>query len=142
MDKLYLDANVILDYLQSRRNGIYTEKIFLMAHRKQVELITSVLNFATFYCVEKQRGFSRNEIYSRFIHINKVISAIDQTARSFQSALKSRFSDFEDALQYFAAIEETSNMLITGNKKDFKESAIPVLTAKEFVAQSNQQDVR
>ena len=134
MDKLYLDANVILDYLQSRPNGIYTEKIFMKAHNKEVFLITSVLNFAIIYYVEKQRGYSRKEIFSRFSYINKVILTIGQSAQSYSSAIQSKFSDFEDALQYFAAVENGSNFLITGNKKDFKESVIPVLTARDYIA--------
>lgn len=44
------------------------------------------------------------------------------------------FSDFEDGLQYYSAIENNIDIIITRNKKDFKNSKLPVLTAKEFLA--------
>lgn len=132
MDRLYLDANVILDYLQRRPDAEFVERILLMAHKNQVSLITSVLNYATIFYIEKRRGHSTKKILERFKLINKVISPIDQTAQSYHAAINSKFTDFEDALQYFAAMESKSNFLITGNKKDFKHALIPVLTSKEY----------
>jgi len=137
MDRLYLDTNVILDYLQKRPNAIFAEKILLMAHKNQVSLITSVLNFATIYYIEKRRGHTTKKILERFRLINMVISPVDQTAQSYKSALISKFLDFEDALQHFAAIESKSTFLITGNKKDFIHSVIPVLTTQEYVMKNN-----
>ena len=133
MDRLYLDTNVILDYLQKRPNAEFIQKILLMAHKNQVRLFTSVLNFATIFYIEKRRGHTTKKILERFRLINMVISPVDQTAKSYKSALNSNFSDFEDALQYFAAIESESTFLITGNKKDFKHSEIPALTSKEYI---------
>jgi len=40
--------------------------------------------------------------------------------------------DFEDAIQYYTAIENEINIIITRNLKDFKNAKIPVLTAKEY----------
>ena len=133
MDRLYLDTNVILDYLQRRANAEFIQKILLLAHKNQVSLFTSVLNFATIYYIEKRRGHTTKKILERFRLINKVISPVDQTTQSYKSALNSNFSDFEDALQYFAAIESECNFLITGNKKDFKHAEIPVLNSKEYI---------
>ena len=50
-------------------------------------------------------------------------------------ALNSDFRDFEDAIQYYCAIENGINILVTRNLKDFKHARIPVLTAEEFVKQ-------
>ncbi len=44
------------------------------------------------------------------------------------------FPDFEDGLQYYSAIENDVDIIITRNKKDFKNSKLPVLTSKEFLA--------
>jgi predicted nucleic acid-binding protein len=48
-------------------------------------------------------------------------------------ALVSDFKDFEDAIQYHTALENDIDIIITRNKKDFKNSKIPVLTAKEYL---------
>ena len=43
------------------------------------------------------------------------------------------FSDFEDGLQYFTAIENNQDIIITRNLKDFKASKLPVMTARQFI---------
>jgi len=49
-------------------------------------------------------------------------------------ALNSDFKDFEDALQNFAAINNNSvEIIITRNVKDFKKSKLAVLTPKNYI---------
>ena len=43
------------------------------------------------------------------------------------------FSDFEDGLQYFTAIENGQELIITRNLKDFKNSKLPTMTARQFI---------
>lgn len=43
------------------------------------------------------------------------------------------FDDFEDGLQYFTAIENNQDLIITRNLKDFKNSILPVMTARQFL---------
>ncbi len=40
--------------------------------------------------------------------------------------------DFEDAVQFFAAVQLKSECLITRNKGDYKAGILPVLTPEEF----------
>ena len=40
-------------------------------------------------------------------------------------ALSSDFSDFEDAIQYYTALDNKLEIIITRNKKDFKKSKLP-----------------
>lgn len=48
-------------------------------------------------------------------------------------ALISDFNDFEDAIQYFTALENGCEVIITRNKKDFRNVLLPVMTADEFI---------
>lgn len=48
-------------------------------------------------------------------------------------ALNSDFKDFEDAIQFFTAIENDQDLIITRNQPDYKERKIPVMTAGEFI---------
>ena len=48
-------------------------------------------------------------------------------------ALNSEFRDFENAIQYYTAIENDQDLIITRNQQDFKESKIPIMTAGEFI---------
>jgi hypothetical protein len=48
-------------------------------------------------------------------------------------ALVSDFKDFEDAIQYHTALENGIDIISTRNKKDFKNSKLPIMTAKEYL---------
>ncbi len=48
-------------------------------------------------------------------------------------SLESDFKDFEDAIQYYTAVENQIDIIITRNLKDFKTSKIPVLTVKNYI---------
>jgi len=43
------------------------------------------------------------------------------------------FKDFEDGLQYFSAIENDQDIIITRNLKNYKNSKIPAMTAEQFL---------
>jgi len=43
------------------------------------------------------------------------------------------FTDFEDGLQYFTALENGQDLIITRNLRDYKNSKLPILTAKQFL---------
>ncbi len=43
------------------------------------------------------------------------------------------FKDYEDALQYFTALENEVDTIITRNLKDFKKAKLPVMTAAQFL---------
>lgn len=45
----------------------------------------------------------------------------------------SSFMDFEDGLQYYSAIENSQDIIITRDLKDFIGSVIPVMTPEAFL---------
>ncbi|MCH7515046.1 MAG: twitching motility protein PilT [Bacteroidetes bacterium] len=48
-------------------------------------------------------------------------------------SLNSDFNDFEDAIQYYTAIENKFEIIITRNLREFKLSKIPVMTANDYL---------
>ena len=64
----------------------------------------------------------------------KTVSTVsDLSDTIIDKGLSSAFSDFEDALQYYCALQSNCNILITRNGKDFKFSELPVLTGEEYL---------
>lgn len=71
------------------------------------------------------------EILRRFRILTKVLPLNDKI---IDLALNdSKFKDFEDGLQYYTAIENEQDVIITRDLRDFKESKISVMTADEFL---------
>ena len=62
-----------------------------------------------------------------------LVNVLPLDDKIFDLALNSEFKDFENAVQYFTAIENDQDLIITRNQPDFKESKIPIMTAGEFL---------
>lgn len=133
MKKLFLDTNVVIDFL-AKREPFYKAavSIFILAFRNQVSLYISPMTYATAsYLLRKQGQERMKMLLFDLRQLSKVTVAngkiIDQT-------LDSAFVDFEDGLQYYSALSKHVDFIITRNIKDFIScSDIPVLTPDDFL---------
>lgn len=131
--KLFLDTNVILDLL-GERDPFYESaaKIATIADKGEMRLVVSALSYSTVYYILSK--FESDENVREKLRKFKVIAeTADLTDKIVDKGLASRFTDFEDALQYHCALNCNCNFLITRNGKDFRESDIPVMTPVEFL---------
>lgn len=132
-DRLFLDTNVVLDLL-GEREPFYNSaaRIATLADKGEIELVVSALTYSTVYYLLSR--FEDKELVKEKIRKFKVIAETsDLTDKIVDKGLSSKFSDFEDSLQYYCAIKMDCKLLITRNGKDFKESAIPVMTPDEYL---------
>ena len=135
MKKILIDTNIVIDLL-SKRKDFYDDaaNLFSQADKKELNLTISSLTFAnTNYILTKLKSAKEaREILRKFkvlVELLNLDDKITELALSDES-----FPDFEDGLQYYSAIENDVDIIITRNKKDFKNSKLPVLTAKEYLA--------
>jgi hypothetical protein len=68
---------------------------------------------------------------STFKTLVKVLAVDDKI---IDLSLNSDFKDFEDAIQYYTAIENQVGILLTRNLKDYKAAKIPVMTAQDYLS--------
>ena len=132
MEKIFVDTNIVLDLLE-KREGFFEEaqELFTLADQKKVELFVSALTIANVhYLLFKNLRMEARKAISKFKVLLEVLPIDDKI---LELSLVSDFSDFEDAIQYYSAIENGMDVIITRNKKDFKNIKLPVLTAKEFL---------
>ncbi|WP_423148818.1 hypothetical protein [Rubrolithibacter danxiaensis] len=69
-------------------------------------------------------------ILSSFKVLVNILSVDDKI---IELSLNSVFNDFEDAIQYYTAIENNLKILVTRNLKDFKEAQIRVESAELYL---------
>lgn len=135
MRKLFLDTNVVIDLLD-KRDPFYRAavSIFSLAYEGKVLLYVSPMTYATAsYLLRKQGRDKMRLLLRNFRQLSKVTVADE---RVVDDALASDFGDYEDALQYYSALRENVEAIITRNTKDFADSSLPVLTPDEFLLQS------
>lgn len=132
--RLFIDTKIILDFLGERKPFyLPIAKLATLADKKQVELVVSSISFATVNCfLAKYETLSIAKDKLRKFKIISEIFKIDE--QTIDKGLNSSFKDFEDALQYFCALDANCDIIITRNAKDFKHSVLPVMTADEFLS--------
>lgn len=136
MKSLFLDINVILDIFLNRQPYYDASAgIFELIERQSFTGYLCALSFPTLYFL-LNRELNRENVTRILEKIRIVLRVANVTEKTIDIALSSDFRDFEDAVQYYSAIEVRSDFLITRNKQDFPQtqSKIPIFTPDEFLA--------
>ncbi len=133
MRKIFLDTNIILDLLAQRIPHYESiARIATLAEQRELALIASPVSFTTIsYVLSKIEPFEVVLNRLRKFSILCKISEVNQ--ETIDKSLNSDFSDFEDAVQYFSAVDAGCKIILTRNTRDFKKSGIPVMTADEYL---------
>ena len=133
MMKVFVDTNVMLDFLLKREN-VFEDARTIMAwgYNKRCELYMSSLSFSNIaYIARKElRG---EALYDCFSNIRELLTVSPVSQVEVDQAILLRADDFEDALQYSSAKTIGADCIVTRNIKDFSFSSIELLTPEEFV---------
>jgi predicted nucleic acid-binding protein len=133
MEHIFVDTNIVIDLL-ARRAPFYQEaqELFTLSDKKEVQLYISSLTFANaYYAISRHhKDVDTKKYLSKFKVLVHILPLGD---KAIELALASEFKDFEDGLQYYVAMDNHADVIITRNKKDFKSSKIPVMTAGEYL---------
>jgi predicted nucleic acid-binding protein len=131
--KVFIDTDIIYDLLAKRGDFYFpAAKLFTAADEGIYQLNISALSIANIhYFTSKEKASSEaKEILRRF---KVLVEIVPLTEKIIDLALNSDFDDFEDALQYYSAIQSESDILLTRNLKDYRKAQITVLTAQDFI---------
>jgi predicted nucleic acid-binding protein len=134
MDKTFIDSDIILDLIK-KREPFYHEAVslFTLIEENKVKGFVSPLIFANLFYIVRKLESSKFaiQVLTRLKAILHVLTINDKIVKL---ALSSGFKDFEDAIQYYSALESNLEYIITRNKKDYIESGLIICTAKEYLA--------
>jgi predicted nucleic acid-binding protein len=130
--RIFLDANILVSVLNKEYPLFsYSSRIVSLADRKDFEVFTSPLCLAiAFYFAEKKSKRTAREkigLLSEHLSIAAVTEAtVKKTTKNHS------IHDFEDGLEYYSALENKCECIITEDVKDFYFSEIEVLTGEKF----------
>ncbi|HSI74814.1 MAG TPA: PIN domain-containing protein [Lunatimonas sp.] len=87
---------------------------FTLGDKKEIQLFISSLTFANaYYSIAKHyKDVDARKYLSTF---KVLVNILPLENRSIELALASEFHDFEDGLQYFIAMDDSSDVIITRN---------------------------
>ncbi|KAF0159100.1 MAG: PilT protein domain-containing protein [Ignavibacteria bacterium] len=133
MIKLFVDSDIILDLLAEREpHYIQAARLFTLINQNKIIAYTSPLIFANLHYLLKKQTTNLVALKS-LRKLKTLINILPIDERVIEQSLNSEFNDFEDAIQYYTAVNNGITLIITRNKIDYKRSKIDILTAEEFL---------
>lgn len=133
MYRIFLDSNVALDLVANREPFVGDSMPFIaLVANGEAQLFISEASLALLIYMSFGR-YKLENAKEKLIQFTGFCSVISGGKEAFLNALNSDFKDKEDGLQYFTAVANKMDFLITRDIKDFKSAnQIPVMTPKEF----------
>lgn len=133
MEKVFVDTDVCLDLLSGRMPfNKPAEILFSLADNNKIKIFVSAFSFSNidYVLLSQYSAVHSRQLIAKFKTLVHVL-AVD--SKTIDLALASNFDDFEDAIQYSCAIENSISTIITRNIKDYKKATISILTPETFL---------
>ena len=134
MMKVFLDTNILIDYVDHREKRVYAGLILSMADGGLITLFASYLSYANMGYILRKR--TQEERYRLIREARAIATVLPCDTEQLDAALAHPAKDYEDMLQYQCALAAGCDVVVTNNKKDFHEFCkLPFLTSEEFLLQ-------
>lgn len=131
--KILIDTNVILDVL-IKRDPFYLDSArvwTLISDRVITGYISAISVNNLYYIINKLKGQK-----TAILFVDQVLEdfeIISLTKDILKQARSIQRKDFEDLIQYFSALHEGCDFLVTRNKKDFPSIGIKIISPQELL---------
>jgi predicted nucleic acid-binding protein len=133
MKTVLCDINIFIDIFLNRKNYYFSSaKIFSLVEQNKLCGYIGSLSYGTIYYL-LSKEINKLMAIKTLEKIKYVFKTSPVDDKVIDLSIVSDFNDFEDAIQYYSAINSKVNYIITRNKKDFTKSEIPVFTPEEFI---------
>ena len=135
MKHIFLDTNVVIDFLADRRPfSVDAAQLFDLAIQGEIKIYISAVSYNNIYYILRQ-SLTSNTTIKLLDELAGMTEIADVTKEVIRQSLKSDFKDYEDAIQYYCALNISEiDLIVTRNTKDFKKSELAVLTTTEAIA--------
>jgi predicted nucleic acid-binding protein len=131
--KVFLDANILVSVLNKEYPLFhFTSRILSFANSKRFQFFTSPVCLAiVFYFAEKKKNAS---IAKQKIELlcNHLSIAENSSGSVNKTLINPAIHDFEDGLEYYAALENGCKCILSEDINDFYFANIEVLNSMDF----------
>jgi predicted nucleic acid-binding protein len=132
--RIFLDANILVSVLNKEYPLFtYAARIVSLADNKKFTVYTSPVSLAiAFYFAEKKSGtrLAKQKIKLLSEKINITDVGKDEVLQALQNK---QVNDFEDGIEYYAALNNKCAVIVTEDTGDFYFADIKVCRAQDFL---------
>lgn len=134
MKMIFMDTNVIIDFLTDRRPfSLHAAQIFNASLSGKIKIFVSSVSYNNIYYILRQ-SLTHLQTINLLLQLNDLTEVVDVTTNVISKSLTSDFKDFEDAIQYNCALTvKNLDFILTRDSKDFKKSSLPVMNPQEAI---------
>ena len=136
MKRIFLDTNILIDYIDDRAGADDAEQIFACGFSGELQLFASSLTFANMAYIIK--GRTQEEKYDALSQMANVVEILDLSKQEVMAAIAHPVKNFEDMLQYQCAKAAGCDYIVTNDRRHYDFSDIPHLTSAAFVEQTDE----
>ncbi len=131
--KILIDTNIIVDVALIRQPFFDdSDRILVFSEQGSLQGYISAATFGDlYYLLRKSRGKDWTLRFLRRLATFCQIATVDDAV--IRQALAGDFKDFEDAIQYNAAIASQIDGIVTRNPTDFVNTVIPIFTPQKLI---------
>ncbi len=125
-NNIYVDTNIIIDLCDNQR-AMHTQSFEVVTHYLQEKNYELFINSDTltnlFYVLSHRSTLDAEEVLDKMNFINKIFTLVPIETNDVEAALelcadtKSKYKDYEDAMQYVCAKKIKSSLILTNDKK-------------------------
>ena len=133
MKRIFLDTNILIDYIDNRPGADDAEQIFACGFSGEALLFASALTFANIAYIIK--GRTQEEKYDALRQMASVVDILNLGKQEVIAAIAQPVKDFEDMLQYQCAKTAQCDYIVTNDRRDYAFSDIPHYSSGAFVQQ-------
>jgi predicted nucleic acid-binding protein len=132
--RIFLDANILVSVLNKEYPLFtYAARIVSLADNKKFTVYTSPVCLAiAFYFAEKKSGTQLAKQKIKLLSEKISITAVGKN-EVLQALENKQVNDFEDGIEYYAAVNNKCEVIITEDTGDFYFSDIKVCQAQNFL---------
>jgi len=137
MTKVFLDANILIDIVDSSRpHSLKSSELFtcLVEKMEEYELYTSCdLMTTVYYILTKQ--IKKDEVLQQLKVLNQIITVVEFANSEIDEAIylmekNKKFKDLEDTIQFIMARKSFCDYIVTNDKNFFSHELVLLSSQK------------
>lgn len=134
MEKVLVDTDVILDFFFDREPfAEFAAEVFLLCENKEIQGFTTPVIISNVYYLLRKTA-KHEMIIEKLKQLLNILDIVEMNKEVVLNALNSKFKDFEDALQNFAAVNNGGiQIILTRNIKDFQNSKLAIFSPELYL---------
>ncbi len=120
MKKIYLDCNILLDFVLERKPFVKNASLILnlIAQKQCIGYVSPLTIANVYYTARKEKDKAYALEFAK--QCQQMFEFCDNSGQALDQAIDNYYKDFEDDIHFYSAVYSGIDMLVTRNPKDFQ----------------------